>query len=409
MDTPSAEPPVRIVYVERDLRKSITLESFIELLEKYLAVDFVGTKQITQRMNRGRVGSFVSWMKERRYKVVDVNAFDAWALHLSKLDHHNTADCLWKAVRRYMKWLERRDYLDKNPMDLVRRPMRPKGTEVEPQRMTDENYSKVRKHTNGHWCDWLVVLSWWTGMAMIDCVTLTWGEVDMEKCMITKRRTKTGVKFHVPFDPLGELHQALKVKLDRVGGSPAPDQYVDQQIGQMATAKGEPTAGFACNAMRQFFELAGIPEGQRMHSVRHAFASRMVNAGNDIITVSKITGHRTLKALAGYVHVDDKKLRQAMDNASEAFDLDPGDIGERKDPGKSASKIVWLPGKTYMVKANKGHRYPDGSPIKYVRTHPNAQARVEQVRPCDHNGVDTVDYDVPMDRTHVVWMSSYLG
>ncbi len=401
----------RVIIVREPIRKSIKLKILVDRFEEYMSTDLPGRRESTHECVRSRTLKWLNWMRKRGVIEVTSQVIAEYANHLAQSGNAKTyIDSQWTAIRRYLKWAERQDLLDKNPIDMARPPFRaPRFDELPRIAFNDERYRKLRMEANGHWVDWIFVLGWNTGMSMIDCCTLRWGEVDMERCLIRRRRVKTNVEFTIAFDIGGELHEALKLKLARAGGNPGPSEWVDKQIGSMVTAGGDPDAQGVREAANRFFAAAGCPPNERFHAFRHAFASRMVNAGNDPITVAKITGHRSLEQLASYVHTDERALRAAMDKVNEVYDFDPGDIGERKTPSKLRSSHVWLPDTTYMVKGNKGHKYQDGTPIRYVRTHSNACSRFEPVRPCDHNGKDTVEYDVQMDKVDVVWMSVYPG
>lgn len=49
--------------------------------------------------------------------------------------------------------------------------------------------------------------------------------------------------------------------------------------------------------------LAGIPKNGVSHSLRHSFATHLVEAGTDIQTVQKLMGHKDIETTMGYVHV----------------------------------------------------------------------------------------------------------
>lgn len=48
-------------------------------------------------------------------------------------------------------------------------------------------------------------------------------------------------------------------------------------------------------------QINGVP-----HSLRHSFATHLIESGTDIQTVQKLMGHKDVKTTLGYVHVTQK-------------------------------------------------------------------------------------------------------
>jgi site-specific recombinase XerD len=53
-------------------------------------------------------------------------------------------------------------------------------------------------------------------------------------------------------------------------------------------------------------------EDFRIHDCRHTFASLMVMAGVDLITVAALTGHSSMQMLRRYSHMNSSHLVGAM-------------------------------------------------------------------------------------------------
>lgn len=76
------------------------------------------------------------------------------------------------------------------------------------------------------------------------------------------------------------------------------------------------------NTLRPFVDIfrtwdvarkqAGVPD-LRIHDLRHAAASFMINAGVDIFTVGKVLGHNSVKTTSRYAHVANSTLLAAVD------------------------------------------------------------------------------------------------
>nr|WP_298522391.1 site-specific integrase [uncultured Halomonas sp.] len=190
-----------------------------------------------------------------------------------------------------------------------------------------------------HVAPWILTM-YYTGFRPGDLFGLRWEHVNLTFRTIRKVIEKTAHKRPEPMTfPLSQAvvdvlktwhHQQGKPKTGLVFASQKTSKRMSQ------TAMQKPWA-----TVRQ---LAGLPSDLLLYSLRHNFASQLVMAGIDLLTVSKLMAHSDIQTtIAHYAHLRPDHTRDAVEVlAKQTFQQDAGPTTGNND--KSTSPTIMTSG-----------------------------------------------------------------
>ena len=152
----------------------------------------------------------------------------------------------------------------------------------------------------------LVKIALNTGLRRSELMSLKWSDIDFKTNKITIRETKAGVVQYQPFK--GTAIEAFK-KLRELPLHFSGDVFywINQWTGDSKNKQylklGKTWKGYVA--------LAGI-DACRWHDLRHTFASRMVRAGADIVTVKELMRHSSITITMRYIHLAHNSVQNAL-------------------------------------------------------------------------------------------------
>ncbi len=151
----------------------------------------------------------------------------------------------------------------------------------------------------------MALLSLHTGMRAGEIFSLTWADVDLAAGLLTLRDTKSN-KNRPAF-----MTETVKAMLkSKPKGEPATPVFPDRngkKIEQISKTFNRTIAQIGLNN--------GITDRRQrvtFHTLRHTFASWLVEKGTAIYHVQALLGHSDLKLTARYAHIGENSLRTAV-------------------------------------------------------------------------------------------------
>lgn len=146
----------------------------------------------------------------------------------------------------------------------------------------------------------LLQVAYGCGLRLDELLHLQVADIDSARMVLLVRHGKGAKERLVPMSPrlLAELRAYWR--RERPGAWLFPGQKAD----------GTLSAG---NIQRRFQELVGrvgLTKRCSMHTLRHSYATHLLEAGVDLLTLKALLGHNSLHTTARYLHVSTLRLTQ---------------------------------------------------------------------------------------------------
>ena len=170
---------------------------------------------------------------------------------------------------------------------------RPKTEKKLPAVLTMEECLQIFRVVDNPKHKLLLLIGYGAGLRVSEIVTLEWRDILFSEHKIHIKNAK-GKK-----DRMVMLPYSIVSSLELYKQLYEPNKYVFE--GQFA---GEPySVGSAQAVMRQALKKSGLAKKATVHTLRHSFATHLLESGTDIRYIQKFLGHASIKTTTIYTHV----------------------------------------------------------------------------------------------------------
>lgn len=263
-----------------------TIASYGEDLLKYN--EFLNKKGITKPAN------------------IDTNHIEKYLEHLNK-NNYNIKSIARKltTIKNFHNYLYQKGKLSKNVAENIERPKTKKSL---PKVMTVEEVDKLLNIECKTAFDYrnkaMLELLYATGLRISELLSLKLGDIDLENCIV--RCYGKGNKERIV--PIGEyvlfyINEYLKYR-PMLAKNKRTDYLFLNKLG------GSLSRFSFFKILKSMLSEKGIKKDVSPHTLRHSFATHMLEYGADLRTIQELLGHTDIATTKIYTHISNNRIKE---------------------------------------------------------------------------------------------------
>jgi len=294
--------------------------SLMELLENWLSEirEVRQGSDHTLRAYRSDVGALLEFAAGQG--VEDPRAVDTLLLreHLAELVEPSRATLSRKqaAIRGFYKWLLKHEHIAKDPAAVLRTPRR--GRHL-PKALDEQDVERLLASPEGDGPGALrdralLELLYSTGMRVAECAALDVEHIDVSSGSVRiygkgrkERMGLVGGPARRALQAWAPAREALLARRKRV--TPEKAVFLNlRDVGRLTTRSID-------RMVKARALSAGLRPGVTPHTLRHSFATHLLDRGADLRVVQELLGHESLSTTQIYTHVSIGRLKEVYGKA----------------------------------------------------------------------------------------------
>lgn len=207
-----------------------------------------------------------------------------------------------RSLRSAMNVAVRWKLVEANPFS---RMQQVRVAETQPAYLTKEDFQKLIDLVKEVWLKEVIVFAALTGMRRGEILNLRWDAIDLQRKVIRVEshsdfKTKQGRRRVVPMSDV--VHNLLASK------------WAQSTTDRVFTLRDRPIMDdWVSKRFKQYVSLAKLKDARlHFHSLRHTFASWLVQDGVSLYEVQKLLGHASISVTQVYSHLRPDQLHETV-------------------------------------------------------------------------------------------------
>ena len=283
-------------------KEDSNLRSFLN----YLLVD-KGLSKNTVKAYEADISSFFRWLinKDLEYKNLQEEHINQYIAFLfQKKMKSSSVNRKISSIKSFYIFLVKRNFIKNSPLNDV---VTPKQEKYLPESMSEDEVDKLLNSPNvankiENRDKAMIEMLYATGMRISELVNLKMTDVDMKRCVV-KVFGKGSKERLVPFGETA-LDSLIAYLSERVQSS-------SKEIFLSNRGKKMTRVAF-WQRVKIYLVRENLKNSISPHTLRHAFATHLLNRGADLRSVQLLLGHSDLSTTQIYTHIAKQRLSDVL-------------------------------------------------------------------------------------------------
>ena len=286
------------------------IDTYINEFTEYLIIDKKYSENTIKAYNND-LKKFKNFIKNKTINNIDENSIKDYLKYLNKENNDTkTISHNISTLRSFYKFLLIEKKVSKNPMEYIELPKTkkslPKTLSIEEiDKLLDINLTDAFSFRNKA----MLELMYSSGLRVSELINVKIHDIDISNCII--RIMGKGSKERIV--PLGDyairyIELYLKEYREKLIKKELNDYLFLNNHGNKMTRQG------FFKILKQIAKEKNIKTEFSPHTLRHSFATHLLNGGADLRSIQEMLGHSDISTTQIYTHVSKEKLKENYNN-----------------------------------------------------------------------------------------------